>query len=310
MDFDLRKTVEDSALLFSLQAHEKNLSFICHIESDTPCFLTGDPGRLRQVLINLCGNAIKFTEHGEIRIDVNTEKETETHAVIRFSVSDTGIGIHKELLDQLFKPFSQLDQSKTRKYGGTGLGLSISKRIVELMGGEIGVQSEPGKGSTFWFTAAFEKQKEKNHAEGTVREPLSARGGVPCSGRRRNARILLAEDNVINQKVISRMLTRAGYSVDCVYSGEEVIRALELAEYDLILMDVQMPYMDGIEATVAIRRHETGEHPIPIIAMTAHTMEGDKERCLASGMTDYIPKPVEPDSLYTAIERVLDREKT
>jgi two-component system sensor histidine kinase/response regulator len=442
LDFDLRTTVEDTVDMVAVKAEEKKLELACLIHHEVPSLLRGDPGRLRQILLNLAGNAIKFTEKGEVVIGVTLEDESDTHVRLRFAVRDTGNGISKDSMDRLFKSFSQVDASTTRRFGGTGLGLSISKKIVEMMGGQIGVESEEGRGSTFWFTGIFEKQPAREETTSfkpadirglrilvvednptnriVLREQLLSWGCLPeeapdgesawvklqeavetqnpfhlaildmemprmdgamlgrkikgdpklrstmlvlltsrgnrgdakemkeigfsayltkpikasqlhdclmlvvsqaplepetqampivtrhslSEDKKRKFRILLAEDNVVNQKVALRILGKLGYRADAVANGKEVVSALENISYDLILMDVQMPEMDGFEATAAIRRkeRETGNH-IPIIAMTAHAMKGDREQCLEAGMDDYVSKPINPQSLTNAIQR-------
>jgi CheY-like chemotaxis protein len=428
------------------RADQKKLEFTCLVYPETPSWFKGDPGRLRQILINLCGNALKFTEKGAVGIAVYPEEETDTHARIRFEVQDTGIGIPQDRLKMLFQPFSQVDTSTTRKYGGTGLGLSISKRLVEMMNGQIGVESTLGKGSTFWFSLSLEKKITERKEEhpvirdlvgkkilivddyATNREILgtylkhwkcvfqetadagqalqilknAVKQGTPFDlvlsdymmpvmdgeqlGRRVKAdpllkdtlmvmitsvglrgdaarmkaigfngylvkpvkrsqlfdcllmvfglaglkdtdaqkttlvtrhtiteaerfkvRILLAEDNVINQKLALRLIEKFGYRADAVANGKEAVQALELIPYDLVLMDVQMPEMDGLEATRIIRapQSKVQNHRVPIIALTAHAMKGDQERCLQAGMDGYIPKPIEPNELLRMIEKNL-----
>ena len=457
IDFDLRTTVEDVADMMALSAYEKGLEFACMIQSDVPSWLRGDPGRLRQILLNLTGNAVKFTEKGEVVIRVSPYEETDTHVTVRFCVTDTGIGIPSERVDRLFKSFSQVDSSTTRKYGGTGLGLSISKQLTEMMGGQIGIESKKGKGSKFWFTAILEKQPEVKEAQpvlpadirgkrilavddnATNREVLcaylkswdcqycaassgqealsllhqavqsgspfhlaildhmmpdmdgEALGGVIKSGpelketvlvmltsfgqrgdatrmkdigfaayltkpikgsqlfdclvtvleeapgrtvdgqkralvtrhtlaeaKEQKVRILLVEDNIVNQKLAKIMLTKVGYQVDVANDGKEAVEKYTTSpeHFDLILMDVQMPEMDGMEATAEIRKLETRNlklknhnsttellNHVPIIAMTAHALKGDRERCIEAGMDDYVSKPIQPDKLLEAIKR-------
>ena len=445
VDFDLRNAVEGTIEMLADRAREKNLELALFMDSQVPTGLRGDPGRLRQVLTNLTGNALKFTDQGEVVVGAETVSETADSVVIRFSITDTGIGISQKSQDILFQPFTQADGSTTRRYGGTGLGLSISKQLVELMGGEIGVDSKPGKGSTFWFTAKFHKQPAGSHPvllhieslEGlralvvddnaTNRKILTsqlkswgmiqseahsaaralelmrkaASSGNPYDlvildfqmpemdglqlaraikanpglapsrlimltslGQRGDAadaraagieayltkpvkqsqlfdcvitifsksrpistptrpaklitqhsltearkmslnRILLAEDNVVNQKVAIRQLQKLGHRVDAVANGREAIEALDRIRYDLVLMDCQMPEMDGYEATAEIRRIERGQRHTPIVAMTAHALEGDREKCLAAGMDDYISKPVRPEALKDVLARFL-----
>jgi len=448
LDFDLRTTLEDMNEALALRAQEKSLEFILNIEPEVPSLLRGDPGRLRQVLTNLIGNAIKFTAKGEIVVRAGLEAEDDRGAMVRFSVSDTGIGIPADKADKLFEAFTQADSSTTRLYGGTGLGLTISKRLVEMMGGRIGVESAPDVGSTFWFTARFEKQTgypekafeappdlrgarvlvvddngtnrfvlkkmlqswksefdeaadgeaaleklregvlkgkpfsiaildmfmprmdgetlgkkikadpaisktnlvmltsagrrgdvsrleamgfsaylikpvkqsslfncltaillEKPAPEKTDRRTIITRHTI-AEERKQKLRILLAEDNITNQKVALRILEKLGLKADAVNNGKEAIRQLETAPYDLVLMDVQMPEMDGYQATRMIRSGTSAvKNPkVPIIAMTAHAMEGDKEKCLAAGMDDYVPKPFHPQELIDAIQRVIGPE--
>lgn len=439
VDFDLYNLLDNFASMLSVRAHEKGLEFVCGTAPDVPAHITGDSARLQQILTNLAGNAVKFTHQGEVVVHVTLESETDTEALLRFSVRDTGVGIPKDKKALLFSKFYQVDSSTTRRYGGTGLGLAISKQLVELMGGEIGVESEEGKGSEFWFTISLARQPDSDRGEAhsaeihsasilvvddnaTNREILSrwlsswgakaeeaadglvalqalyrahdkgepfqvvildmqmpgidgesvakviksdknlkdtnlvmlssvggfdsrhagekhfeaylnkpvrhlelldVLSGILCMQEQKqklqtaanvpsaslpvdkNLRILLAEDNIVNQKVAQGMLQKMGYHVDTVASGTEAIKALEILPYDLVLMDVQMPEMDGFEATRHIRdlRSAVLDHAIPIIAMTARAMKGDKERCLEAGMNDYISKPVSLQSLMGLLNR-------
>jgi len=446
LDFDLHLTAKDVMDILSGKAEEKGLEFTFFVDPEIPNLLRGDPGRLRQVIINLTNNAIKFTKAGEVAVTASLVEETELHATLRFEVRDTGIGIPEDRMDRLFKPFSQVDASTTREYGGTGLGLMISKQITEMMNGEIGVKSEEGIGSTFWFTCSFEKQpSQRNHEamnagdlegvrvlvvddNGTNREilmkylaALDCRASSVISARealealrtageegdpyrialidyympgmngeslgraikkdqllkdvvlvmltsaglrgdaehmqrvgfsaylakplklkllrncletllgsvadgatektdhpiltrysimeksRREIRILLAEDNIINQKVAMKMLEKHGYQVAVAANGREVLDLLEKEDFDLVLMDCQMPVMDGFEATKAIRDvgSKVRNHDIPILALTANAMKGDREACLAAGMNDYLTKPIKPKEIQETIERSL-----
>jgi CheY-like chemotaxis protein len=361
IDCDVRQTVAEVVEFFLESARHQGLKLTCVIQDDIPAALRGDPGRLRQILTNLIGNAIKFTESGEVVIEVqsskfkvqsqssrsstlNLEPETLNSCLLYFAVRDTGIGIAPEAQAFIFDSFSQADGSTTRKYGGTGLGLSIAKQLVHLMGGEIGVESELGKGSTFWFTARLEQRSLIDqaaltpppdqawlHTQAQVQAPLQM-----C--------VLLAEDNPVNQDVTLSMLENCGCRVDVAANGREALEAFSRASYDLILMDCQMPEMDGFEATRIIRAREAAENAesriqpmdlksqtsglltpdpglrtpdarlqtpdsrlfrVPIIALTAHAMHGDRERCLAAGVDDYLSKPFNQEQLYTVLRRWL-----
>ena len=309
LDFDLQSLLQDLAATLTVPANEKRLDLSCSADASVPALLQGDPGRLRQILINLVGNAIKFTPAGEVAIHVFLVKETETEVLLRFSVRDTGIGIPEDKIDMVFDKFTQADASTTRKYGGTGLGLAISKQLAEMMGGEIGVVSEVGKGSEFWFTARLSKQPEKAQGEGVSRSESSVRSApealLHLAGGR--TRILVAEDNITNQLVAQGILKKLGLTADLVANGAEAIRALESIPYDLVLMDVQMPVMDGFEATRQIRSPNAAvpNHQIPIIAMTARALQGDRRRCFEAGMDDYVSKPVSSQALAEVLARWL-----
>ncbi|MHB8118207.1 MAG: PAS domain-containing hybrid sensor histidine kinase/response regulator [Methanothrix sp.] len=315
LDFDMRSTLKDIADLLAIGAHEKGLELVCMMEPEVPSLLRGDPGRLRQILVNLGSNAVKFTEKGEIVIRASLENEDERNATIRFSVSDTGIGIPANLQDILFSPFTQVDGSTTRKYGGTGLGLAISKQLAGLMGGKIGLESKEGKGSTFWFTAVFEKQLARLgsadeepieiEGEGAI-DRIATRPAIFDSFKHKIC-ILVAEDNPVNQKVAQAMLRKMGLQADVVANGQEAVNALQIIPYDLVLMDCQMPEMDGFEATSKIRQQGSKAlNPcIPIIAMTALAMQGDREKCIQVGMSDFIAKPVQQRELAEMLARWL-----
>jgi len=441
INFDLRNVVEDVAYTLAKRAQEKGLEIVCLIHPDLASGLKGDPGRLRQILVNLLGNAIKFTHFGEIVVQAEPVEETDTHALIHFAVNDTGVGIPGDRLAAIFDRFTQADGSTTRQYGGTGLGLAISKQLVDAMSGKIGVESKPGAGSTFWFEIPLAKQSHEKRVTAPLAlkpanlmqarilivddnqtnrivltknvEALGSRvdsvasgakaletlrnahrAGDPyhlvlldmqmpgmdgeqiaraiksdpavkevkiivltsmgqrgdavrlealgCSGyllkpvkqqmlfdavvavwgneeeqrsnlvtrhtlsekRKLGLRLLLAEDNSINQKLAMVLLQKAGYSVDAVENGAQALEKVKANQYSAVLMDVQMPVLDGLSATQQIRDREktTGQH-IPIIAMTAHAMEGDRERCLDAGMDDYVSKPLEPRVLFNALDR-------
>ncbi len=361
--FPVKSVVQETASLFALQARAKGLEFLCQIPPTLPDTAIGDPGRLGQVLTNLLGNAIKFTDQGRIGVTAEAVRQTEDEIFMRFAVYDSGIGISRDQQDRLFESFTQGDDSSTRKYGGTGLGLAISKQLVELMGGEIGVESERGRGSQFWFTACFglsaveesEPPAEPHpaaaaplpqasppappvtrapivippapaHHPATVaappHEPLKAPPPAPpkpapapvaikptpaahAPVATRKYRILLAEDNEINKRITLRLLDKLGLAADAVMNGEEAVAALEKRRYDLVLMDCQMPGMDGYEATAVIRNREGTARHTPICALTANAMEGDREKCLAAGMDDYVSKPVGLEKLREAVGRWL-----
>jgi len=309
LDFDLRSLCDDLVGTLTVHAAKRQIGMSCIVSPEVPTLLRGDPGRLRQVLVNLVGNAIKFTSKGEVAVRVTLEREQGQSVVVRFSVVDTGIGIAADKLGVLFKEFSQVDASITRKYGGTGLGLAISRQLTLLMGGTIGVQSEEGRGSEFWFTSCFERQPTVEAIARRLSEqspPLAIRQDLPKRSRA-SIRVLVAEDNITNQQVALAILRKIGIRAETVDNGREALDALKRTPYDLVLMDVQMPEMDGMEATRAVRSAGDGTlNPnIPIIAMTAQTMQGDREKCLAAGMDDYIAKPVTPAGLSVLIEKWL-----
>ncbi len=448
IDFDLRKSIDEIVTLPAVQAHTKGLEFICEIGNDVPTLIKGDPGRIRQIVMNLCTNAIKFTHKGEIYFKIDLKKETKTHVNLRLGIQDTGIGISAKDQKRLFSSFEQVDASTTRKYGGTGLGLAISKNLVELMGGKIGLKSTPGKGSEFFFNLSFEKQsdvEERNfeniesiqnkrilivddnqtnlnilsrylsywgctsdtalsgemalslmHAVAKANAPYdivisdmlmpemdgaqlgkiikadpklqstpmvmltsqglrgdasrmksigfvgylskpvrrsllydclimvlnqSKEGMQPkkeislitsyhiSEEKKKNINILLAEDNKINQKVALSLLKKFGLKADSVENGRLAIEALEQKEYQIVLMDVQMPEMDGLTATKMIRdpKSKVKNHDVVIIAMTAHAMKQDREMCLNAGMNDYISKPIKPKTLFEVIEKNIQK---
>jgi CheY-like chemotaxis protein/two-component sensor histidine kinase len=302
LDIDLRDTVEDVSRLLSIQATAKGLKVLIHIDPDLPALVKGDAVRIRQILLNLAGNALKFTAEGEIGIELRVLEQTSHGTRVRCEVRDTGTGIPADRLDKLFKPFSQVDSSTTRQFGGTGLGLSICKRLVDLMNGEIGVRSEPGLGSSFWFTAYFDA------VDPTAVQAAPSFATLTAARNREHHRILLAEDNAVNQKVASRMLEKLGFQVDIACDGQAAVERWTSGDYDLILMDCQMPVMDGFEATRAIREMETQGRlaRTVIVALTAHAMKGVDQQCVDAGMDGYLSKPIDRVQLATCLERFLD----
>ncbi|KAB2925216.1 MAG: response regulator [Dechloromonas sp.] len=300
--FRLGGVLENVRSLVGHLAAEKGLALSCELPQRLEMsVLRGDPDRLGQILLNLCSNAVKFTEHGEVAIRVLQVAATPSHLTLRFEVRDTGIGIAAADQQRLFSAFEQADGSFARKYGGSGLGLAISKRLAGLMGGEIGVRSQPGAGSTFWFTACLERGSDAGH------DPFSGNLHA-CEERLRRehpgARILLVEDEPINREVSRDLLEEAGVSVDTATDGEEACQRAAGKRYDLILMDMQMPRMNGLDATRAIRALPGGA-TVPIIAMTANAFAEDRQRCLAAGMNDHIGKPVDPETLFATLLRWL-----
>ena len=326
--FDLREAVHTSASILDLRARQKGLELLCAVDSGVPNRLVGDPLRLRQVLINLMGNAVKFTERGRVMVEVRLEEQAES-PLLHFTVTDTGIGIPPDKQAFVFEAFSQADGSHTRRYGGTGLGLTICARYVEMMGGRIWVESEPGNGSQFHFTARFRRAPSSTIPDAAFPRqaleglsalaaaaadlgstaPLAGGGAMTrdlAAAPARPLAILLAEDNAVNQRLAVRLLEKRGHSVVVTANGAEAVAAFAERPFDAVLMDVQMPVMNGFEATSAIRARErdTGRRT-PIIAMTAHAMSGDRDRCLSAGMDGYVQKPIQPAELFAAIERVV-----
>jgi CheY-like chemotaxis protein/HPt (histidine-containing phosphotransfer) domain-containing protein len=302
--FSLRRMLDQIARVLSARASEKGLRFDCRMPESTPDAVLGDRVRLQQVLLNLTGNAVKFTQRGEVEVSVRCLARDDRDACLVFSVRDTGIGIQPSDLERLFQPFTQGDPSMARRFGGTGLGLSISKSLVQMMGGQIRVESEPGAGTTFSFDIRLPLTKGLP-ASGDVPGHVPAAVCAPL-------RILLVEDNPANQKVAHYILQGRGHAVEIAGDGQEAVCLAEQVRYDVILMDVQMPEMNGLEATAAIRAREyaggeNGGRRVPIVAMTAHAMQGDRDRCLAAGMDGYLCKPVQREELIEAVERLANR---
>jgi signal transduction histidine kinase/ligand-binding sensor domain-containing protein/CheY-like chemotaxis protein len=296
--FEIQAAIDEMIKPLRFRAAQKEIELICRVHPDIPAVVIGDAGRLRQVLVNLVGNAIKFTDAGHILVEISVAERSGDAIMLQGRVTDTGIGIPQEKHDCIFEAFRQADGSTTRRFGGTGLGLAISSRLVELMGGRIEVESEEGHGSTFTFTV---KMQAGSAGQTTVEAP------TPVIPERSRPRILLAEDNVVNQLVAARTLEKHGFDVAIVTTGRDAVEACETGGFGLVLMDVQMPGMSGFEATAAIRAREArrGGH-IPIIALTAHAMKGDRERCLECGMDDYLCKPLSAKALVEAVTRLTD----
>ncbi len=303
VDFLLRDTIRNMVNLVKLKADEKGVQLAVRIEPDVPKTLAGDPLRLTQVLTNLVGNAIKFSDSGDpATVKVALREQNETHVLLHFSIQDNGIGLSTEQQQRLFQAFRQADNSTTRKYGGTGLGLIISKNIVHLMGGEIWLESEAGKGSTFHFTTRFKIGRNDN--TGTADFPLddNRKKTTESTKRLQGARVLLVEDNDINQELVMELLRSEGIEVKTADDGRQALDLLEQERFDGVLMDCQMPVMDGYEATRRIRRQAKWKD-LPIIAMTANAMKGDREKVLAAGMNDHIAKPVKPTTMFATMAR-------
>ena len=299
-EFDLDQTLQETVRMMAVPAHGKGLELLYENRAERSVTVLGDSGRLRQIVVNLLGNAIKFTESGEVSLVVWEAQEEGQRLAVHFAVSDTGIGIAPEWKDRIFAAFVQADGSNTRRHGGTGLGLSICTRLVGFMGGRMWLESEAGKGSTFHFTASFDVP-----VAGTIRPQrpsqlrIADRAGIGGA-----LRILLAEDNMVNQKVAAHLLEKQGHSVVITSNGAEAVSAFAREAFDLILMDVQMPEMNGYDATQAIRAREEGTgRRVPIVALTAHAVKGDREICIEMGMDDYLSKPIHRQELMAVVER-------
>jgi two-component system, sensor histidine kinase len=309
--FELRPLVESAKSILDYTASSKGLTLVTKIEDNVPDQYLGDPTRLRQIMLNLLNNAIKFSAEGTVQLKISRRGERDSVSELFFEVIDQGIGIDKKAQARLFKTFSQADESTTRKFGGTGLGLAITKQLVELMGGQIAVDSQPGRGSRFYFNVKMKPAKFKatkhDAANGAAHETAAAHTVLASSLA---AHILVAEDNQTNQKVIGAMLKRMGCTFEFAETGYDAMQALTLGgSFDLVLMDGQMPKMDGYEATRRIRAGEAGmaHKKIPVIAVTANAIKGDVERCLAAGMDDYVAKPISQDDLQIKIQKWLLR---
>ncbi len=301
VDFSFREMFDEINNLFFPRTQEKGISFSIGMKPGLPGTVSGDPLRLKQILINLISNSVKFTKQGSIEVQIEKTVETQTGADFLFTVKDTGIGMNEKQLGELFLPFSQADTSITRMYGGTGLGLAICKNLVDMMGGKIWAESAPEIGTTFYFTVSLSlPEYDKNKISDDSLNPCLDEKSAGMQG----SRILLVEDVEINQIIAHELLTMDGYEVDIAGNGKEAIEMLESQEYALILMDIQMPVMDGLTATREIRKNENYAC-IPIIAMSAHAMSGDRDKSIDSGMNDHITKPIDPDELSSTIKKWL-----
>ena len=298
--FFLSNEINSVIDLLENKAKGKGIKLYTSFESSTPNAYIGDPVRLKQILINLTNNAIKYTKEGSVTIKIEADKIESDYCLMKFSVIDTGIGISKDGQEKLFKAFSQIDSTTTRKYGGTGLGLAISKNLSSLMGGNIGVESEEGKGSKFWFTAKIKRDQD-------IPDLIEKNKLVVKEKTLNPLNILLVEDNFLNQKFAIATLRKEGHKIDIAENGKIAVDLFKKGKYDIILMDIQMPVMDGIEATKEIRKiemkSEKKEHT-KIIAITAYVMERDRSMCLGAGMNEYLAKPFKPNELIKLIEDI------
>ena len=307
IDFDLRAMAEGAVSLLTSRADDKGLTLAIDVSSEVPTWVRGDPARLRQIITNLVGNAIKFTDAG--RVDVRVTATTAGR--VRFETTDTGVGIDASAGRWLLDPFSQADGSATRRFGGTGLGLAICNQLVELMGGILDYHSQPGKGSTFWFEVALVSGAPPQAGQNVPVALDAATAGQPADSDPKTLhagnRILLVDDSEMNQLLVTALVEQWGYELDVSPNGAHALDALRTTRYDLILMDCFMPVMDGYETTAHIRRDEDPARPIPIIALSALATPGNREKCLAAGMDDYVSQPLHPAALKEALARCYSR---
>ena len=293
-NFNVKQIVQDIIKIFSFQASEKKINLLCDIDEEIPDMLLGDPLRLRQIINNLISNSVKFTSEGCIKVSIIVTKKNSKEIVLRFIIRDTGIGIPKEKIKNLFNSFEQIDSSRTRKYGGTGLGLAIVKNLVELMKGSITVESEIDKGSRFTIDIPFKIAASAKNTQEMIE------GLITDKFKDKEINILLAEDNKVNQLIMKKMFRKNGWNIKIAKNGQEVLAELENNNFDIVFMDIQMPILDGYETTIEIRKKQIN---IPIIALTANAMEGERQKCLASGMNDFISKPV----IYTKVIEIINK---
>lgn len=314
VDFDLHRLIRNCVAPLELQARQKGLEFYCDIDAAIPSRLCGDPGRVRQVLTNFGGNAVKFTSKGKVSIQVALLSSDSDRCCLRFDVVDTGIGIAKEKVGLLFEKFRQVDTSTTRRFAGTGLGLAISKQLVELMSGEVGFDSRLGEGSRFWFTVQLSHPASGEVAVTTVQPNSSPElqqlsTGIRLLSKRNGGtyKVLLAEDSKVNQMVVEALLQNSGIEVEVVENGEQALEALKKNTYDLLLLDIQMPEMDGFAVTKNVRdpTSDIPQHDIPIIAVTAHVMQSNRTQCMAAGMNDFVSKPIKLQPLLDTMSKWL-----
>jgi signal transduction histidine kinase len=308
ISFDVRAVVADCIKAHQPKAQKNSVALLSEVSPSVPQEITGDPLRIRQILANLLSNAVKFTEHGSVTVQVDGQFSRGSEFILRFTVQDSGTGIPADKLLSIFDEFTQADGSVSRKYGGTGLGLAITRKLVKLHGGDISVNSELGRGTAFTVTLQCEAQRVAGGNPGASAAPAVA--ATPISVPDHIARILVVEDNQVNQKVVTAVLRKRGFYIELANDGQEALNKLDSgAAFDLVLMDVQMPVLDGLEATRLIRK-EARWKELPIIAMTAHAMNGDKERCLEAGMSGYISKPVHPSLLLSTVDEFLLQKTT
>jgi CheY-like chemotaxis protein len=306
--FSLRETLNRIISVFAARAEAKGIALKYEVSQTLPDDLCGDPGRLRQVIVNLLGNAIKFTAEGEIDVVVDGERISPQELELKLSFRDSGIGIPSAKQQEIFEAFTQADSSTTRRYGGTGLGLSISSELVRMMGGQIGLESEAGKGSLFYFSARLRVRDENAIQPPIVATDMGRPDAGPAAAHPGPWRILLAEDNALNQKVALSILEKRGHTVVVVNDGLEAIERAGAESFDAVLMDIQMPQLDGLEATKMIREREKGTaRHLPIIGLTARAMKGGREHFLAMEMDGYVSKPVEAESLFATLHEAISR---